>query len=61
MKKNDLKEENYNHSKGELLIFLSSAFNQECYQVVLRQEESFRHFSPVPLSLIMRSYMLHNH
>lgn len=60
VKKNDLKEENHNHPKGELLVFLSSALNQECYQVVLRQEESFIYFSSVLLALIVRSYMLHS-
>lgn len=38
VKKNDLKEENHNYLKGELLIFLSS-LNQECYQVVVKHEE----------------------
>lgn len=32
VKKNDLKEENYNCPVGELLTFLSSVLNQECCQ-----------------------------
>ena len=41
VEKNDLKEENDNSSKGELLIFLSSIVNGQCHLVVLRQGKSY--------------------
>lgn len=51
VKKNDLKEENDNYSKGELLIFFSSIVNGQCHLVVLRPRKSCVFFSYLCLFL----------